>query len=517
MSWYVGLLIGFVVGAVILWLFLKFFSGKNLLRAQKEADRILDEAKSESEALKKEKMIEVQEELFEHKQKLEKEIEDIKEDLKDQEGKLDNKELEIDRKAEMISKKEKDIGALEKKLSEKDEYIQKKSEELNQALTEQVAKLEEISGLNREEARDLLIKDMEEEAQEEGKKIVNKIIDQAKLEADRRAMEIVVSAIQQSAAEQSAEATVSVVTLPNDDMKGRIIGREGRNIRAFEMVTGVDVIIDDTPEVVILSSFNSFRREIAKIAMEKLILDGRIHPARIEEVVQKTEEEVKSSFRDIGEQAMLDAGVHGLADEIIELVGKLKYLTSYGQNVLNHCMEVSFLAGIMAAELGLDPKLAKRAGLLHDIGKAVDRHSDVAHTHVGSELLKKYNENPQVINAIESHHEEEGATSPYTILVAAADSISGSRPGARRETLETFIKRMHDLEEISKKFEGVETAHAIQAGREVRVIVNCNHMDDNRAKDLAREIAQKIQTDSEFPGQIKVTVIREYRAFEYAT
>ncbi|UCF65749.1 MAG: ribonuclease Y [bacterium] len=517
MSWYVGMLIGFVVGAVSLWLIIKVSSGKKLVRSERDAERILEEAKSEAESFKKEKLIEVQEELFEHKQKLEKEIEDKRYNLRDQEAKLDTKELEIDRKAEMIAKKERDVTALEKQLIEKETYIQKKSEELNQVISDQIAKLEEISGLKREEARDLLIKDMEEEAQEEGKRIVNKIIDQAKLEADRRAMEIVVSAIQQTAAEQSAEATVSVVTLPNDDMKGRIIGREGRNIRAFEMVTGVDVIIDDTPEVVILSSFNSYRREIAKIAMEKLIVDGRIHPARIEEVVQKTEEEVKDSFRDIGEQAMLDAGVHGLDDEVIELIGKLKYLTSYGQNVLNHCMEVSYLAGIMAAELGLDPKLAKRAGLLHDIGKAIDRHTDIAHTQVGAELLKKFNENPQVINAIESHHEEEGATSPYTILVAAADSISGSRPGARRETLETFIKRMHGLEEIAIKIEGVEKVHAIQAGREVRVMVDCNHIDDNRAKDLAREIAKKIQADSEFPGQIKVTVIREFRSFEYAT
>jgi ribonuclease Y len=283
------------------------------------------------------------------------------------------------------------------------------------------------------------------------------------------------------------------------------------------MVTGVDVIIDDTPEVVIISSFNSFRREIAKLAMEKLIMDGRIHPARIEEVVIKTEEEVKNSFRDVGEHAMLEVGVHGLADEVIELVGKLKYLTSYGQNVLNHCMEVAYLAGIMAAELELDPKLANRAGLLHDIGKAIDRPTDASHTKIGADLLKKFNENPFVVNAVEFHHGEEGANSPYAILVAAADSISGSRPGARRETLETFIKRMHGLEIIAGKFDGVEKVHAIQAGREVRVIVDCNSLDDNRSKDLARDIAHKIQEDSEFPGQIKVTVIREYRAFEYAT
>jgi ribonuclease Y len=517
MFWYTGIVVGIIVGAVGLWLYLKIFSKNKILEAQKIADQLLSDAKSEAESLKKEKLIEVQEELFENKQKLEKEIENRQNSLQKQEADLDQKELEIDRKAEIIEKKEKDVSVLERQLKEKETYNQKKTEELNQAIAEQMTKLEEISGLHKEEARDILIKSMEDEAKEEGQKIVHKIIDQAKLEASRRAMEIVVSAIQQTAAEQSAEATVSVVTLPNDDMKGRIIGREGRNIRAFEMVTGVDVIIDDTPEVVIISSFNSFRREIAKLAMEKLIMDGRIHPARIEEVVIKTEEEVKSSFRDVGEHAMLEVGVHGLADEVIELVGKLKYLTSYGQNVLNHCMEVAYLAGIMAAELELDAKLAKRAGLLHDIGKAIDRPTDASHTKIGADLLKKFNENPFVVNAVEFHHGEEGANSPYAILVAAADSISGSRPGARRETLETFIKRMHGLEIIAGKFDGVEKVHAIQAGREVRVIVDCNSLDDNRSKDLARDIAHKIQEDSEFPGQIKVTVIREYRAFEFAT
>lgn len=517
MEWYWALLIGLVAGAVCLWLVLHIFQNAKLVKAREKADRLIQDAASEAEALKKEKLIEVQEELFNYKQQLEKELEIKREQVQKQTLRLDQREVEIDRRAEMIEKKEKDLSNLEKQLKEKERYIQQKTTDLNNILTEQIKKLEEISGLTRQEARDILIKDMESEAREEGKKLVNKILDQAKLEANRKAMEIVVSAIQQTAAEQSSEATVSVVTLPNDDMKGRIIGREGRNIRAFEMITGVDVIIDDTPEVVILSSFNSYRREIAKQAMEKLILDGRIHPARIEEVVQKTEEEVKSTFRDTGEQAMLEVGVHGLPDEIIELIGKMKYLTSYGQNVLNHSLEVAYLAGIMASELGLDPKIAKRAGLLHDIGKSIDRRSDSSHTQLGAELLRKYNENPVVINAIESHHAEEGSISPYTILIAAADSISGSRPGARRETLETFIKRMKNLEEIAHQFQGVVKAHAIQAGREVRIIVDCNSVDDNRAKELAREIAQKIQQQSEFPGQIKVTVIREYRAFEYAT
>ncbi len=517
MEWILGIVIGLAAGSVSLWLFLKISTENKVSRAKDEAKNLLEDARSEVESLKKEKLIEVQEELFDHKQRLEQETEAKREHLSREERRLDQKELEIDRKAEIIEKKEKDVKILEKQVMDKEKYVQQKTRDLNELVAEQIHKLEEVSGLTRDEARQLLLRDIEKEAQEEGNKLVNTILDKAKLEANRKAMEIVVSAIQQTAAEQSAEATVSVVTLPNDDMKGRIIGREGRNIRAFEMATGVDVIIDDTPEVVILSSYNSFRREIAKIALEKLILDGRIHPARIEEVVEKTEAEVKASFRDIGEQAMLDAGVHGLADELIELIGKLKYLTAYGQNVLNHSLEVAYLAGVMATELGLDPKIAKRSGLLHDIGKAIDHHSDIDHTKLGADLLKKHNENPKVVNAVEFHHSEAQAISPYTVLVAAADTISGSRPGARRESLESFIKRMRELEDIAAQFNGIQKVHAIQAGREVRIIVNCDVVDDNHAKDLARDIAKKIQENSEFPGQIKVTVIREYRAHDFAT
>ncbi len=512
-----GLIGGILVGSIALFIILKLSGGKKLLKAQEEADRILENARGEAEALKREKLIEAEEEIFETKQRMERELESRRKELIRKEQQLDHRELEIDRKSEFIEKKEKEVRALSRQFKEKEEYIEKKTEELNQLITEQVQKLEEISGLTREEARQLLIRDMEEEAREEGKKLQNNILEQAKLEANRKALEIVVTAIQQAAAEQSTEATVSVVHLPNDDMKGRIIGREGRNIRAFEMATGVDVIIDDTPEIVILSSYNSYRREVARIAMERLIQDGRIHPARIEEVVEKAEEELAQSFREIGEQAMLEAGVHGLPAEVIELLGKLKYLTSYGQNVLNHSLEVAHLCGIMAAELGLDPQIAKRAGLLHDIGKAIERPITASHTQLGADLLKKLNENPLVVNAVEFHHNEEGAISPYTILVAAADAISGSRPGARRESLESFIKRMENLEDIAKMFEGVEKAHAIQAGREVRVIVDCAKVDDNRARELAREIAKKIQDETEFPGQIKVTVIREYRAYDYAT
>jgi ribonuclease Y len=515
MEWIFGALIGLIAGWTIFWLFLKTSAGKKLDIANEQVKRILEEGKSEADTIKKEKLIEVKEELFEHKQRLEREIQSQREKVEKHEHRLDSKELEIDRRAEIIEKKEKEVKALENKLIEKNSYIEQKSTELNNLLTEQIQKLEEVSGLTREEARKILLKDMQEEAEEDGRKLVATILDKAKLEADRKALEVVVSAIQQTAAEQSTEATVSVVHLPNDDMKGRIIGREGRNIRAFELATGVDVIIDDTPEVVILSSYNSYRREIAKIALEKLIMDGRIHPARIEEVVQKTDEELKESLREIGEQATLELGVHGLPDEIISLIGKLKYLTSYGQNVLNHCMEVAMLSGIMASELELDPKIAKRAGLLHDIGKAIDRHTNVDHAQSGADLLKKYNENPKVIDAVASHHKEE-ALSPYTVLVAAADTISGSRPGARRETLESFIKRMRDLENLAAEFKGVIKVHAIQAGREVRIIANCEDLDDNQAKELSRNIAKKVQENTEYPGQIKVTVIREFRTTSLA-
>ena len=425
--------------------------------------------------------------------------------------------MEVDSKVEMVSKKEREIQLFERKLKEKETYVQEKSAELNRLVTEELHKLEELSGLTREEAKNLLLKDMEAEARDEGGKITQNILEQARVEANRRAREIVVQAIQQISAEQSVEATVSVVTLPNDDMKGRIIGREGRNIRAFELITGVDVIIDDTPEIVVLSSYNSYRREIAKMALEKLITDGRIHPARIEEVMEKTAVEMKESLREIGEQTLLDLGIHGVAPELVEILGKLKYRTSYGQNVLNHCKEVAHLAGIMAAELGLDARLAKRAGILHDIGKGVDVHTESNHALLGGEILRKYNEHPVVINAAEAHHDDREPTSPITLLVAAADHISGSRPGARRESLESFITRMHQLEEIAQDCEGVEKSYAIQAGREVRVIVETNKVDDNKARDMARDIAKKIQMSIEFPGQIKVSVIREFRAHSYAT
>ncbi len=517
MDWIVALLVGMVTGGLILFLFLKLTSNKSLLQAKQIAKKLVDEAHEEAETIKKEKLLEAQEEIFEQRQQVEAEAEKKRNQLLKMEKRLDQKDIDIDRKAEIVSKKERDVARLERQLQEKESYIKKKTEELNQLITEEIHKLEELSGLSRAEAKELLIKDMEAEAREEGLRITHTILEQARLEANRKAREIVVQAIQQISAEQSVESTVSVITLPNDDMKGRIIGREGRNIRSFEMVTGVDVIIDDTPEVVVLSSYNSYRREIARKALEKLISDGRIHPARIEEVVEKTAQEMKEELQEIGEQALLDVGIHGVPSELVELLGKLKYRTSYGQNVLNHSLEVAHLCGIMASELGLDVRIAKRAGIFHDIGKAIETFSEEGHDRVGADLLRKFGENPVVVNAAEAHHNEREVKSPITLLVTAADKISGSRPGARRESLETFIKRMENLETIARSYKGVERSYAIQAGRDVRVIVETNQVDDLQAKELARQIAKDIQNKIEFPGSIKVTVIREFRAYDYAT
>lgn len=517
MEWVIALLAGIFVGGGIIFIYLKTTSNKTLLNAQKTAQSIIADAENELETLKKEKMIEAEEEIFDQKQRLESEYEKRNSHLKRIETSLDEKEVDVDRKVAMVETKEQEVLEFEKALKDRESQVVGKKEELDRLIADELLKLEEISGLTREEARDTLLKDMEEEARREGARLSQGIIDQATLEANRRAREIVVQAIQQTAAEQSVEATVSVITLPNDDMKGRIIGREGRNIRAFELITGVDVIIDDTPEIVVLSSYNSYRREIAKLALEKLITDGRIHPARIEEVVEKTGQEMKESVMEIGEQTLLDMGIHGVAPEITEILGRLKYRTSYGQNVLNHCKEVAHLCGVMASELGLDVRLAKRAGILHDIGKGLDIHNESGHAAQGADLLKKHNENPIVINAAMAHHDEKEASSPITLLVMAADKISGSRPGARRESLETFIKRMQELETIAQDCDGVEKSYAIQAGREVRVIVETEKVDDVNARELARDIAKKIQLNIEFPGQIKVSVIREYRAYSYAT
>ena len=517
MNWLFALLLGMLAGVVILFLYLYLTSKEKLLRVQKQATKIVSDAHQEAETIKKEKIIEAEESVYQKKQQAEEEIDQKRVQLKNLEKQIDQKEIDIDRKGEIVEKKEKEIQQQEKKNKEKETYIEQRTQELDELITEQTKKLETISGLTQEEARQVLLKDMEEEAKEEGTKIQQRILEDAKLEAKRKAREITVQAIQQVSYEQSVESTISVITLPNDDMKGRIIGREGRNIRAFELATGVDVIIDETPEVVILSCYDSYRREISKLALEKLISDGRIHPARIEEVFEKTTQEMKESLKEVGEHALLELGIHGVPAEITELLGKLKYRTSYGQNLLNHSIEVSHLCGIMAAELGLDTQIAKRAGILHDIGKALENYSEGDHSSQGAELLKKFNEGPNIINAVEFHHNTEKASSPYTLLVSAADVISGNRPGARRESLENFIQRMEGLEELAKTFEGVSNSYSIQTGKELRVIVETDKIDDNRARQLARDIAKKIQEEVEGIGSVNVTVIREYRAYEYAT
>lgn len=517
MDWVVALIAGIVMGGVMLFLYLKASSNKTILNAGKTAENLLADAEKEAETLKKAALIEAEDDIFEQKQQLEQEFETKRANLNRFELKLDEREVEVDRKAALADKKEREVQAFETKLTDKERYISDKTAELNRLITEQIRKLEVISGLTQAEARALLLKDLEEDAREEGLRIIQQSVEQSRMEAGRKARDIVVQAIQQIAGQQSVEATISIITLPNDDMKGRIIGREGRNIRAFEMITGVDVIIDDTPDIVVLSSYNSFRREIAKQTLEKLVADGRIHPARIEEIYEKTSEEMRESLGDIGEQALLDASIHGVDPEVAAMLGKLKYLTAYGQNILEHCIEVANICGIMASELGLDVRAAKRAGMLHDIGKAIENYNDANHAALGAEFLKKHNEPAVVVNAVAAHHNEREATSEIALLVASANNISGNRPGARRESLETFIKRMEQLEDIAAGFDGVDRSYAIQAGREIRVIVNTEKVDDGNARAFARDIAKRIQDELEFPGQIKVTVIREYRAYDYAT
>lgn len=484
--------------------------------AEKLAERIISEAEKESESLKKEKLLEAKDEWLRLKQNLDNETKRRRSELQKQERKLFNRESDIDRKVDILSKKERDIESNEKRLKQKESSVRTKEEELGRIIEDQNRRLVRISGISNEEAKRILMKNLEDDAKQEAARLVKDIKDRAKHTANREAKEIIIQAIQRTAADHSVETTVSVVNLPNEEMKGRIIGREGRNIRSFEAATGIEIIVDDTPEAVVLSGFDPFRREIARVALEKLIVDGRIHPARIEEVVGKTEQEMEEKIVEEGEQALMEVGVPSVHPELIKLLGRLRYRTSYGQNVLQHSIEVAYLAGLLAAQLGLDGNLAKRAGILHDIGKAIDRYTEGTHTAIGVELAKKYNEGPVVINAIESHHEDVEMTSPISVLVQAADAISGARPGARRETLESYVKRLDKLEKIAQSFSGVGQAYAIQAGREIRVVVDCSNIDDAHAEQLSSDIATKIQGEMEYPGQIKVTVIREYRAIDFA-
>ncbi|MGB9772633.1 MAG: ribonuclease Y [Bacteroidota bacterium] len=492
-------------------------SGENrIASAEARAKKILEDAERDVAALKREKLLEVKDEWYRKKQEFDSEVQNKRSKLQAYEKQLLAREENIDRKLDLLNKKEKEVNQLRRIVEEKTKVVNQKQEELNRLIEEENERLERVSGVSRDEAKKMLIENMVSEAKREAAQMIKEIRDRAQEEAQREAQRIIIQAIQRTAADHTVETTVSVLNIQNDEMKGRIIGREGRNIRAFEAATGVDVIVDDTPEAVILSGFDAFRREVARVALERLIADGRIHPARIEEVVEKVRKELEEEIAKVGENTLLELGIHGMHPELVKHIGKMKYRSSYGQNLLQHSIEVAYLTGIMAAELRLDANLAKRAGLLHDIGKTVDRDIEGPHAILGHELAKKYNEHPLVVNAIGSHHEDIPMESPIAALVQAADAISGARPGARRESVEGYVKRLEKLESLAKSFEGVAKTYAIQAGREIRVIVEPDRVDDAFADQLSHDIAARIQQEMEYPGQIKVTVIREVRAVAFA-
>ncbi len=495
----------FIVGYMVR----RYIAEAKIKNAEEAARKIIDDAKKEAENNKKELLFEAKEEIHRQRSELDKEVRDRRSEVQRIERRLLQREELLDKKLEAVEHREDSIVKKQKE-------VQKAYDDAKELYNIQLKELERISNLSSEEAKQLLLKDIEKQIKHEAAMMIKDIETKAKEEGERKAKEIISYAIQKCSADHVAETTVSVVALPNDEMKGRIIGREGRNIRTLETLTGVDLIIDDTPEAVILSGFDPIRREVARISLEKLIIDGRIHPARIEEMVEKSKKEVDKYIREQGEQASFDTGVHGLHPEIIKLLGRLRFRTSYGQNVLNHSVEVSHLAAAMAAELGADINLAKRAGLLHDIGKAVDHEVEGPHVQIGADLAKKYKESGEVIHAILAHHGDIEPTTIEAILVQAADAISAARPGARRETLESYIKRLEKLEEIANSFEGVEKSFAIQAGREIRIMVKPEDVSDTDIVYIARDIVKMIEDELEYPGQIKINVIRETRAIEYA-
>lgn len=501
----VFLIIGLLAGYILR----KSVGEKAIGSAEQKAQNMILDAQSKSEQLKKEKVLEAKEEIQRKREDWENELRNRRNEVTKSEKRVLQKEENVERKLESIEKREQNLTKRERSMDEK-------HKEIDSYIAKQIEELERISGYTKDEAKEILLKELEKDVRKEASAMITRIEGEAKDEAEKKAKEIITMAIQRYAADQVTETTVSVVNLPNDDMKGRIIGREGRNIRAIETLTGVDLIIDDTPEAVILSGFDPVRREIARLALEKLIVDGRIHPARIEEMVQKATKEVNTIIKEEGEQACFETGVHNLHPELIKLLGRLKYRTSYGQNVLKHSVEVATLAGLMADELGYDSRLARRAGLLHDIGKSIDHEVEGTHVEIGANICKKYKESWKVINAVEAHHGDVEATTMEAVLVAAADALSAARPGARRETLETYIKRLENLENIANTTKGVEKSYAIQAGREIRVAVKPNQISDDEIPMLARDIAKKIEAELEYPGQIKVNVIRETRATEYA-
>jgi len=512
----IAALAGIIAGAVIGIIVRKKILENKLDSAEEYSRKIILEASRQAETIRKEAQLQAKDKLYQMKLDFEEETKSRRKELQSQEKRLFQKQETLDKKMEQFEQKESLVARKEVILANREKDINKKEVEFNRLIEEERRKLERIAGISAGEAKEILISSMESEARHEASKLIKRIETETREISNRKAQEILALAVKRYASDYVAEESVSVVNLPNDEMKGRIIGREGRNIRALEAATGIDLIIDDTPEAVVLSGFNPIRREVAKVALERLIEDGRIHPARIEEVVERVSREVETGIKESGEQATFDTGLHGIHPELIKLIGRLKYRSSYAQNVLQHSIEVAFLCGIMASELRLDEKKAKRIGLLHDIGKAVDHEVEGAHALIGADLAKKYGESDQVVHAMAAHHEDVQATSVMDVLLQAADTLSGARPGARREMFESYVKRLEDMEKIAMSFKGVNKSYAIQAGRELRILVESDKVDDLESTMICSEIAKKIEKDLTYPGQIKVTVIRETRATEYA-
>jgi ribonuclease Y len=509
-------LIGLIVGAGGALGFLHFSGKSTLAKAHAQADQVRDAARREAETKAKEIELTARQEQLKFKEKFEREQETLRKKLDEHEARLSKREDNLERKMDTLSVKERNLDDLESKLMKREKAVAANEAELDDILKQQRERLLNITNLSPEEAKEMLLKRIEDECRSEAGAIVQRITEQAQEEAKDRSRQIILQAIQRYAAEQTADHTVSTVTIPTDDMKGRVIGREGRNIRSFEKTTGVDVIIDDTPGVVVVSCFDPVRREIARLSLEKLVQDGRIHPARIEEIVATTSKEMEETLLRIGRDAVQEANVNGVAKPIVPMLGRLGFRTSYGQNVLKHSLEVAYIAQVIADELGLDGTLARRCGLLHDIGKAMDHETEGGHPQIGMDFLKRFNEPEAVLNATVAHHGDVPPTTPYTPIIMAADAISASRPGARRESLERYVKRLQDLEDLAMTFDGVRQSYAIQAGREVRVIVDARMVDDKASAKLARDISKKIESELTYPGEIKVTVLREVRSVEYA-